>query len=40
MMDQIKETLSNSQDTLWVDTVGALSLIVILIGALHLPGMI
>ncbi|WP_432450138.1 hypothetical protein [Aliiroseovarius marinus] len=40
MMNDVKTALSRSSDTLLSDTVGALSLLVLLVGALHLPGVI
>ena len=38
MLTQIKTALSRSQSTILQDTAGAVSLIVMLIVALHLPG--
>ncbi|SDC15787.1 hypothetical protein SAMN04488239_101314 [Ruegeria marina] len=38
MMTQIKIVLSRSQDTLLQDAIGAASLLVILLVALHMPG--
>lgn len=38
MMDQIKTTLQQSRDTLLQDAIGLASLIVMLVIALHLPG--
>lgn len=40
MMNDVKTALSRSSATILSDTIGAVSLIVLLIGALHLPGMI
>ena len=37
MIDTVKEALVRQQDTLWQDAIGAVSLAVILVGALHLP---
>ncbi len=36
MFTQIKTTLRRSQNTLWIDTLGVLSLVVMLVAALHL----
>ncbi|WP_272871495.1 hypothetical protein [Ruegeria lacuscaerulensis] len=38
MLTQIKTAISRSQSTLLQDAVGAVSLIVMLMVALHLPG--
>jgi hypothetical protein len=38
MFSQIRAVLQRSQDTIWQDAVGAVSLMVILIGGLHIPG--
>ena len=40
MIDTVKTALARSEATLWQDAIGALSLAVILVGALHLPTMI
>lgn len=37
MIHTVKTALHRQQSTLWQDTLGALSLAVILFGALHLP---
>ncbi|WP_276203206.1 hypothetical protein [Pseudoponticoccus marisrubri] len=37
MIDTVKDVLSRQQQTLWQDALGALSLVVILFGTLHLP---
>jgi hypothetical protein len=37
MIDTVKTALRRQQNTLWQDALGALSLAVILYGALHLP---
>jgi len=39
MLRQIKTALTRSQDTLLQDAVGAASLVVILVVALHVPGL-
>ncbi len=39
MITQIKSTLRNAQSTLLQDAVGAASLMVMLVVALHLPGL-
>jgi len=38
MMSEIKAALHRSHDTLLQDAAGAVSLMVILLGCLHLPG--
>ena len=38
MMDTLRKVLSRSDNTLIHDMIGGMSLVVILIGALHLPG--
>ncbi|WP_263618871.1 hypothetical protein [Ruegeria profundi] len=38
MLTQIKMTLSRSQSTILQDAVGAVSLVVMLMVALHIPG--
>lgn len=38
MMIQLKTTLQNAQSTLLQDAIGAASLMVMMIVALHLPG--
>lgn len=40
MMDQIKTALQQSRDTLLQDAIGLASLIVMMVVALHLPGII
>ena len=40
MIEQIKNTLQHSPTTLLQDAIGAASLIVMLIAALHMPGLI
>lgn len=37
MLEIVKTALSRQTETLWQDALGALSLAVILFGALHLP---
>lgn len=37
MIETVKTALQRQQATLWQDVLGALSLVVILVGALHLP---
>lgn len=37
MLTQIKIVLQRSQDTLWQDAVGAVSLMILLFAVLHLP---
>ncbi|WP_255564318.1 hypothetical protein [Mameliella sp. CS4] len=37
MIDTVKTVLNRQHDTLWQDALGAVSLAVIFIGALHLP---
>ena len=37
MLDIVKTAMMRQQTTLWKDGLGALSLVVILYGALHLP---
>ena len=37
MLDTVKATLSRQQGSLWQDALGAISLAVILMGALHVP---
>ncbi|MGR3759289.1 hypothetical protein ACUXV3_04055 [Roseobacteraceae bacterium NS-SX3] len=39
MLAQIKTTLHNAQPTLLQDAIGAASLMVMLVAALHLPGL-
>ncbi|WP_281289544.1 hypothetical protein [Puniceibacterium confluentis] len=38
MFDQIKTAAQRSRDTLLTDAIGAISLIVMLVTGLHLPG--
>ncbi|SPF76257.1 hypothetical protein ALP8811_01259 [Aliiroseovarius pelagivivens] len=40
MLNDVKIALSRSSATIVSDTLGAISLLVLLLGALHLPGMI
>ena len=40
MMTQLKSTLQNAQSTLLQDAIGAASLMVMLVVALHLPGLL
>ncbi|WP_255670710.1 hypothetical protein [Cognatishimia sp. F0-27] len=37
MIDQVKTALTRQAGTLWQDALGAASLVVILVSALHLP---
>ncbi len=37
MLDTVKNAMIRQQNTLWKDGLGAVSLVVILYGALHLP---
>ncbi|QFS82258.1 hypothetical protein FIU97_05665 [Roseivivax sp. THAF40] len=36
MIDQIKTTIRRSQSTLWMDSLGVLSLVVMLVTGLHI----
>ncbi|WGW02645.1 hypothetical protein [Tropicibacter oceani] len=40
MIDTVKTALNRPNATLWQDAVGALSLLVILMGVLHLPSLV
>ncbi|EBA17737.1 hypothetical protein RSK20926_18402 [Roseobacter sp. SK209-2-6] len=40
MMTQLKTVLQNAQATLLQDAIGAASLMVMLVAALHLPGLL
>ncbi len=40
MMHQIKAVFHRTQETLWQDAIGAGALMVMLIVALHVPGLI
>ncbi|WP_255743584.1 hypothetical protein [Aliiroseovarius sediminis] len=40
MLNDVKAVLTRSSATIWQDAVGGMSLLVVLFGALHLPGMI
>ncbi|CUH88440.1 hypothetical protein PH5382_02376 [Phaeobacter sp. CECT 5382] len=40
MISQLKTTLHNTQSTLLQDAIGAASLMVMLVVALHLPGLL
>ncbi|MFZ7090552.1 hypothetical protein [Primorskyibacter sp. 2E233] len=40
MMDTVLTALNRQNATLWQDALGALSLVVILMGVLHLPSLV
>ena len=40
MLKDVKAVLTRSSATLWQDAIGGMSLLVVLFGALHLPGVI
>ncbi|TCS59062.1 hypothetical protein [Primorskyibacter sedentarius] len=40
MIKQVKSTLHASDATLVQDAVGAVALVIMLVGALHLPGLV
>lgn len=40
MIETVKTALIRKQNQLWQDALGALSLVVILVGALHLPSFV
>lgn len=40
MLNEVKTVLSRSSATIWQDIAGGCALMVVLIGALHLPGMV
>lgn len=40
MIETVKTALHRQQATLWQDVLGALSLVVILFGVLHLPSIV
>ncbi|WP_255446344.1 hypothetical protein [Tropicibacter alexandrii] len=40
MIETVKTALTRQKDTLWQDALGALSIAVILFGALHLPSLV
>ena len=40
MFDRIRSAVRRSQDTLVMDSIGALSLVVMLFVGLHLPGLV
>lgn len=40
MIKDVKAVLSRSSATIWQDAVGGMCLLVMLFGALHLPGVI
>ncbi|MHA6267842.1 hypothetical protein [uncultured Aliiroseovarius sp.] len=40
MLNEMKAVLSRSSATIWQDAVGGMCLLVVLFGALHLPGAI
>jgi hypothetical protein len=40
MIDTVKTALNRRSGALWRDAIGALSLAVILLGALHLPALV
>ncbi len=37
MIDTVKTALQRQEGTLWQDALGAVSLVIILVGLLHLP---
>jgi len=37
MLDTVKNTLARQRQTIWQDAIGAVSLVVMLLVALHLP---
>jgi hypothetical protein len=40
MIQEVKDVLARSSATLWQDIAGGIALMVLLIGGLHLPGVI
>lgn len=40
MFQQTKDVLERSSSTIWKDTIGALSLLVLLVASLHLPSLL
>lgn len=40
MLKEIKAVLSRSSATIWQDLIGGIGLMVVLVGGLHLPGVI
>ncbi|WP_421704197.1 hypothetical protein [Aliiroseovarius sp.] len=40
MLNEVKAVLSRSSATIWQDIAGGCALMVVLIGGLHLPGVI
>ncbi|WP_268246012.1 MULTISPECIES: hypothetical protein [Aliiroseovarius] len=40
MLHDVKAVMSRSSATIWQDAIGGMSLLVLLFGALHLPGVI
>ncbi|WP_281502647.1 hypothetical protein [Aliiroseovarius sp. F47248L] len=40
MLNDVKTALARSSATIWQDAIGGMSLLVVLFGALHLPGVI
>lgn len=40
MMKQVKDVLARSSATIWQDTIGGMSLLIVLFAALHLPGIL
>ncbi len=40
MIDTVKTVLTRQTATLWQDALGAVSLVVILMGVLHLPSLV
>ncbi len=39
MLQEIRAALERSRETIWQDIVGAVALLVLLLGALYLPGL-
>lgn len=39
-MQDIKDILSRSSATIWQDLAGGVALVVVLVGGLHLPGLL
>ena len=40
MLNQIKDVLHRSSETIWQDAIGAVALMVLLLAGLHLPGVV
>ena len=40
MLNQIKDVLHRSRETIWQDAIGAVALMVLLLAGLHLPGVV